>query len=129
MAPDNNDGPSETLISFIESNDGKAPEDWKGYREAIFWMTLNFLIIFTLDTLWLNLLQILINCIIALYLIYKKDEESKNMKKYQLGKLTSIFWPYAIISSQSIYLKSSWPTENSIKTSLAYVAYLILSLK
>jgi len=32
MAPDHADGPSETLIKFIESYNGKAPIDWKGYR-------------------------------------------------------------------------------------------------
>jgi len=32
MAPDHKDGPSQALIDFIQSHNGKAPEDWKGYR-------------------------------------------------------------------------------------------------
>ncbi len=35
MTPDNNDGPSQTLISFMESLGGVAPEDWQGFREAV----------------------------------------------------------------------------------------------
>ncbi len=36
MAPDQIDGPSQTIIDVIESCDGKAPEDWKGYRAVEF---------------------------------------------------------------------------------------------
>lgn len=33
MIPDHKDGPSNTLLEVIHSNAGKAPHDWKGYRE------------------------------------------------------------------------------------------------
>ncbi|CAD8054540.1 unnamed protein product [Paramecium sonneborni] len=33
MIPDHKDGPSNTLLEVIHSNTGKAPHDWKGYRE------------------------------------------------------------------------------------------------
>ncbi|CAD8076816.1 unnamed protein product [Paramecium sonneborni] len=33
MIPDHKDGPSNTLLEVIHSNVGKAPHDWKGYRE------------------------------------------------------------------------------------------------
>lgn len=39
MAPDHKDGPSETLYNFMKTNGGKAPTDWKGYREATIWYT------------------------------------------------------------------------------------------
>jgi hypothetical protein len=32
MAPDQADGPSETLITYMEGYEGKAPADWKGFR-------------------------------------------------------------------------------------------------
>lgn len=33
MIPEHKDGPSNTLLDVIRSNGGKAPHDWKGYRE------------------------------------------------------------------------------------------------
>ncbi|CAK60438.1 unnamed protein product (macronuclear) [Paramecium tetraurelia] len=33
MIPDHKDGPSNTLLEVIHSHGGKAPHDWKGYRE------------------------------------------------------------------------------------------------
>ena len=33
MIQDRPDGPSNTLLSVIQENGGKAPIDWKGYRE------------------------------------------------------------------------------------------------
>ena len=33
MIPDHKDGPSNTLLEVIRSSGGKAPNDWKGYRE------------------------------------------------------------------------------------------------
>ena len=35
MTPDQKDGPSQTLITFIESYGGVAPADWQGFREAV----------------------------------------------------------------------------------------------
>jgi hypothetical protein len=32
MLPGFTDGPSQTLISVINRNNGAAPADWKGYR-------------------------------------------------------------------------------------------------
>lgn len=32
LAPGGIDGPSQSLIKFIEVNKGRAPSDWKGYR-------------------------------------------------------------------------------------------------
>ena len=32
LGPGGNDGPSQSLISYIESHKGKAPVDWKGHR-------------------------------------------------------------------------------------------------
>jgi len=32
LGPKGTDGPSQSLIKFIEENKGQAPEDWKGYR-------------------------------------------------------------------------------------------------
>lgn len=33
MRVDMKDGPSRTLINFINENGGRAPAGWKGYRE------------------------------------------------------------------------------------------------
>ena len=33
LGPYNFDGPSQSLIKFIELNNGKAPQDWNGFRE------------------------------------------------------------------------------------------------
>jgi hypothetical protein len=33
MIPHINDGPSHTLLEIIKENQGKAPNNWKGYRE------------------------------------------------------------------------------------------------
>lgn len=33
MIHEHKDGPSNTLLEVIHSNGGKAPHDWKGYRE------------------------------------------------------------------------------------------------
>ena len=35
MAPLKQDGPSDTLIEFMEGYGSKAPVDWKGYRDAV----------------------------------------------------------------------------------------------
>ena len=32
LGPNGVDGPSDSLITFMESFQGKAPFDWKGYR-------------------------------------------------------------------------------------------------
>lgn len=33
MIPEHKDGPSNTLLEVIHSCGGKAPKDWKGFRE------------------------------------------------------------------------------------------------
>lgn len=33
MIPDYKDGPSNTLLEVIRSTGGKAPLDWRGFRE------------------------------------------------------------------------------------------------
>lgn len=33
MIPEHKDGPSNTLLEVIHSYGGKAPNDWKGFRE------------------------------------------------------------------------------------------------
>lgn len=33
MIPDHKDGPSNTLLDVIRGFGGKAPHDWKGFRE------------------------------------------------------------------------------------------------
>lgn len=35
MAPDQTDGPSDALMTFMKQYDGKAPADWQGFREAV----------------------------------------------------------------------------------------------
>lgn len=48
LAPGATDGPTESLIKFIEEHNAKAPENWAGYRDFD-WLSLLILLIFGLE--------------------------------------------------------------------------------